>query len=198
MSFLGPTLGDVSTRKGIQTGLNSQLTNLNAQAGKTGKQRGSEFDTLMPGYKSLLDNGYSPTEKSAINQSTLGAVNESFGAAQDLAARRMARTGNSAGYGSFLSNTARGKAGALASQNLQNQKDFADETLRRKMAGLQGIANLYGVDTSFLNSLNQGQNSILNTGTNVYGIASGKQGRGFGAAFANSFGSGLGNLLTLQ
>jgi len=198
MSFMGPSLGDVSTRKGLQTGLDTQLKNLGGQAGTSSKQRGSEYGTLMPGYSSLLNSGYSPEEKSAINQSTLGAVNSSFGAANDQAARRMARTGNSAGYGSFLGNSARGRSQALASQNLQNQKDFADEALRRKMAGLQGIAQLYGVDTSFLNSLNQGQNQLLNNATNVYGIASKKQASGFGSAFANSFGSGLGNLLTLQ
>lgn len=196
MSFLGPTFGDLSTRKGVQQGIASQATNLGTQAGGASRQRGSEYGALFPGYQSLLNSGYSPEEKSAINQSTLGAINSSYGAANDAAARRMARTGNSAGYGSFLGASARGRSRDLASQNLQNQKDFADEQLRRKMIGLQGIAQLYGVDTSFLNSLNAGQNQLVNTGASVYGIT--KNHPGFldtlGGSFAGSLGSALGGL----
>lgn len=198
MSFLGPTFGDLGTRKGTQQGITSQSKNLGTQAGSASKQRGSEYSTLFPGYSSLLDSGYSPEEKSAINQSTLGAINTSYGSASDAAARRMARTGNAAGFGSFLGAAARGRARDLASQNLQNQKDFADEKLRRKMIGLQGIASLYGVDTSFLNSLNSGQNQLVGLGTNVYGTVKGHPGFGdsFMSSFGGNLGGGLGSLLT--
>src|SRR4029077_21050510 len=107
--------------------------------GTTQTQRGSEFGSLMPGFESLLNSGYSPEQKASINQTTLGGINQAYGSATDAASRRMARTGNSAGFSSFLDSSARGKGRDLASQNLTNQKDFADETLRRKMLGLQGI-----------------------------------------------------------
>ena len=184
--------GDISSRKGVQAGIAGQSANLAGQQGIAGKQRGSEFGTLMPGYSSLLDSGYSPQEKSQINQSTLGGISSAYGGAADSAARRMARTNNSAGYSSFLGANARGKAGDLASQNLKNQSAFADEALRRKMAGLEGIASLYGVDTSFLNSLNQGRNQLVNTAAGVY---SGLKSRpGFWSSFGQGLGTGLGNL----
>jgi hypothetical protein len=188
-----PVFGDISTRKGIQKGLTGQADILGKQAGTSALQRGSEFGTLMPGYSSLLSGGYSPQEKSSINESTLGAVNESYGGALDEARRHLARTGNAAGYGTFLSKMARGRSGDLAKQNLANQSAFADETMRRKMAGLEGIAKLYGVDTSFLSNLNELQNQVLGQAVNTYGIASQKQAAGgIGSKFLGALGGGLG------
>lgn len=191
-----PVVPNATSGKGIQGGLQRQSTNLGNQTTNTLGQLSSESGSLLPGYQSLLNSGYSPSEKSAINQSTLGGINESYGAASDAANRRMARTGNSAGFSSFLNANTRGRASDLASQNLQNQKAFADETLRRKMLGLQGLQQLYGVDTSFLNSLNQSQQGLLNTGTNVYGIAKGHPGflDTLGNSFAGAFGSSAGSL----
>src|SRR5882757_77672 len=198
MRFTGPTFGGDISGKNIWGAIGSQSKNLSGQQGQSSKQRSSEYGTLMPQYSSLLNSGYSDAQKAAINQSTLGAINEGYGGAQDSATRRMARTNNSAGYGSMLDSLARGKTTALANQNLANQKDFADEQLRRKMMGLQGISQLYGVDTSFLNSLNQGQNQLTGIGAGVYGTA--KNHPGFfdtmGSAFAGSFGQGAGSLLT--
>lgn len=196
MSFLGPSFGDLGTRKGVQRGITTQSQNLGTQAAGAAKQRGSEYGALFPGYSSLLDSGYSPEQKASINQTTLGGINEAYGGAQDAASRRMARTGNSAGFNSFLGSTARSKGRDLASQNLTNQKEFADETLRRKMIGLQGIAGLYGIDSSFLNSLNSQQNQLVGIGANVYGTA--KSHPGFLDSLSSSAGSGLGQLLTLH
>lgn len=196
MSYLGPSFGNLGKRTGIQQGIESQSKNLGTQTGTATKQRGSEYGALFPGYSSLLDSGYSPEQKSAINQSTLGGINESYGAANDAATRRMARTNNAAGFGSFLNASARGRSKDLASQNLQNQKDFADETLRRKMLGLQGIASLYGVDSSFLNSLNSQQNQLVGIGAGVYGTA--KAHPGFLDSLGQSAGTGLGKTLTFQ
>jgi len=198
MSFLGATFGNLGTRKGVQQGITSQSQNLGAQAGQTAGQRGSEFGSLMPGFQSLLNSGYSPQEKSGIEQGTLGAIQGAYGGATDAATRRMARTNNSAGFGSFLGEATRSKARDLAQQNLDNQKSFADETLRRKMMGLQGIAGLYGIDTSFLNSLNQGQNQLVGQANQLYGTTKAHPGFGdsFMSNFGSSFGSNLGSLLT--
>jgi hypothetical protein len=91
---------------------------------------------------------------------------------------------------------ARSKGRDFAQQELQNQKTFADEALRRKLVGLQGIAQLYGVDTSFLNSLNQLQNQLVGQSVGTYGIVKGHP--GFGDTFMSSLGSGLGSLFGLH
>lgn len=159
--------GDVTTKGGLNRGLWSVFGTAQGLGKQTQGQRGSEYGSLLPQYQSLLNSGYSPQEKSGIEQATLGSVQGAYGSALDSASRRMARTGNSAGYGSFLGATARSKASDLAQQSLNNQKLFADEALRRKMMGLQGIAQLYGIDTSFLNSLNQTQLGALGVGQSV-------------------------------
>lgn len=193
-TFSGIGFGDVSGRKGVQQGITNLSNNLASQQSGTAGQRSSEYGTLFPGFSSLITGGgYSDAEKSAINQSTLGGINASYGSASDAASRRLARTNNSAGYGSFMDSLARNRSKDLASQNLQNQKDFADEALRRKMMGLQGIASLYGVDTSFLNSLNSGQNQLAQLGVNTYGIT--KNNKSFGDQFMGSLGSSLGGAL---
>lgn len=191
-----PVVPNATSGKGIQGTLQRQSTNLGNQTTGTLGQRATESGSLIPGYQSLLNSGYSDQEKSAINQSTLGGINQAYGGAADAAGRRMARTGNSAGFSSFLGANARGKASDLASRNLQNQKNFADETLRRKMMGLQGLQQLYGVDTSFLNSLNQGQQGLINSGIQTYGIAKGHPGffDTLGNSFASSFGNSAGSL----
>lgn len=159
--------GKLTTKGGLGHGLaNVYGVNQGLQQQQQG-QRGSEFGTLMPQYESLLNSGYSDQEKSGIEQGTLGAIQGSYGSATDAAARRMARTNNAAGYGSFLGASARSKAQDLSQQELTNQKAFADEALRRKQIGLQGIASLYGVDTSFLNSLGQQQLGALGIGASV-------------------------------
>jgi hypothetical protein len=192
-----PVVPNATSGKGIQGALQRQSGNLDTQTKGILGQRATETGSLIPGYQSLLNSGYSDQEKSAINQGTLGAINSSYGGAADAAGRRMARTGNSAGFGSFLGANTRGRASDLASQNLQNQKNFADETLRRKMMGLQGLQQLYGVDTSFLNSLNQGQGSLINSGISTYGIAKGHPGflDTLGNSFAGSFGQAAGGLI---
>src|SRR6266571_4518710 len=94
--------GELTTKGGVNRGLWNQYGTNQALESQQNKQRGSEYRTLMPQYQSMLNSGYSPTEKSGIEQGTLGAIQGSYGSATDAAARRMAGTGNSAGYSSFL------------------------------------------------------------------------------------------------
>lgn len=181
--------GNLTTKGGLKNAT-GQLFGENSllQAG-TNAQRGSEFGTLMPGYQSLLNSGYSPQEKSGIEQGTLGAIQGSYGSATDAAARRMARTNNSAGYGSFLGAAARSKGRDLAQQELDNQKLFADESLRRKLIGLEGIGKLYGLDTSFLDSLGSKQLGVLGVGQAVQSGRKGVLGniQAAGNAFSSFF-----------
>lgn len=159
--------GEITTKGGLNRALWTQYGTNQSLQKKTLGQRSSEFGTLMPQYQSLLNSGYSPAEKSGIEQGTLGAIQGAYGGATEAGARRLARTGNSAGYSSFLGSTARAKSRDMAQQELDNQKLFADESLRRKMMGLQGISQLYGIDTSFLNSLGQQQLGVLGIGSGI-------------------------------
>lgn len=161
------TPGNLTTKGGLRNGLANQYGQNSILQSQTQGNRNSEYGTLMPQYKSLLNSGYSAQEKSGIEQGTLGAISGSYGDATDAASRRAARTNNSAGFDSFLGAAAHGKSRDMAQQELDNQKMFADESLRRKMMGLEGIAKLYGVDTSFLNSLGNQQLGVLANGQSV-------------------------------
>lgn len=192
--FSSPITFNSGSRKGVDKSLTQQSGFLSGLSNSTQGQRTSESGTLMPQYTGMLDSGYSPQEKSAISQGTTGAISSSYADAGDAAARHMAVTKNSAGYGSLLGELARGKARDVSTQEGANQVAFAQEKQRRKMAGLAGIAQLYGVDTSFLNSLNGQQNQLAGIGAGVYGTV--KQHPGFLDSFSSSFGSGLGALAT--
>lgn len=153
-SGLGGALGN---QFGLNQGLEQQ------QQG----QRGSEFGSALPGYQSLLNSGYSPAEKSAISQGTTGAISSSYGDAASAAGRHTAATNNSAGYGSTLDSLARNKGKDVAQQQGANEVNFANQAYQRKLAGLQGISQLYGVDSSFLNSLGNQQLGVLGIGNSV-------------------------------
>jgi hypothetical protein len=168
--------GDLTTKKGLRKGLGQQYGVNQGLEQQQQNQRGSEFGTLMPQLSGMLDSGYSDSEKSGMQQGTLGAIQGQAGAARDQANRRMARTGNSAGYGSFLNQSARGEGQDLAQQELNNQKTFADEKQKRKLEGLQGIASLYGVDTGFLSALQNNQTATLGIGNSVESRRKGKIG----------------------
>lgn len=193
-AFATPINFNSGSRTGVDKGLTQQSGFLAGLTNKTGAQRGSEFGSAFPGYQSMLDSGYSDQEKSAISQGTTGAISSSYADAGSAAGRRMAVTNNSAGYGSLLGSLARGKAKDIATQEGQNQVAFANEKQRRKEAGLAGIASLYGIDTSFLNSLNGQQGQLLGTSAGTYGVVKGHP--GFLDSLSSSLGSGLGNFLT--
>lgn len=196
MGGFAPITFNSGSRKGVDKSLTQQSGFLSSLANPTNAQRTSESSTLMPQYKGMLDSGYSPEEKSAISQGSTGAISSSYADAGDAAARHMAVTKNAAGYGSLIGELARSKARDVSTQEGQNQVAFAQEKQRRKLAGLAGIAQLYGVDTSFLNSLNSQQNQLIGTGAGTYGVA--KSHPGFLDSLSSSLGSGLGNLLTLH
>lgn len=132
-----------------------------SQVGRLGGAMDSEYGSrdrtrnfLYPEFQSLVsDPGYSEGEKSGIMQESLGAAENTFGAYRDRAANRVARTGNSAGYGSLVSELGREEGRTKGSITRQNMVGFADEKFKRKMAGMEGLMRMYGIDTSFLNSL---------------------------------------------
>lgn len=114
--------------------------------------------------------GYSPEEESAISQDTTGAVSSAFGKGREAMGRRVAATGNSAGYGGATAELAREEAKALGSSTRQNKLAFADERRQRMMQnygfaqqaedeqqrrqeqGTNLLARLYGIDTGAFES----------------------------------------------
>lgn len=156
--------GNLTTSGGQKRGLANQYGINQGLMSGTNAQRGSEYGSAYGGYSSLLNSGYSPQEKSAIDQGTTGAISQAYGDAATAAGRHAAATGSSAGFGSTLANLARNKGKDVAQQQNQNEVQFANQAYQRKLAGLQGISQLYGVDTSFLNSLGNQQLGVLGIG----------------------------------
>src|SRR5690348_3141930 len=136
-SFLG-SYGPINlTQKGaINRGLSNRWNqNLGLEEGTIGN-RNAESGSILSSYKGLTSGGgYSPEEKANIEQGALGGIGEGYDSAMSAARRRMGITHNAAGYGSILDSLARGKARDLGSAGLQVQSQFADEALKRKMAG---------------------------------------------------------------
>lgn len=150
----GSLLGKLKKKKSQPAAGGEDQVGRLARLGASGEaQRNSLFSTLEPGYKGMLDSGYSPEEQSAIEQGSLGTVGGTFDSARDRLANHLARTRNAAGYGSTMSELTREEGRQKGAVTQSNKIAFADEKQRRKMAGLQGLAGLYGIDTSFLSNV---------------------------------------------
>lgn len=139
------------------------------------------------------DQGFSPEEQSAITQETTGGISSAYGKAREGAARRVAATGNSAGYAGFSGDLAREEAKSLASSTRQNKLAFAqerrqrmlqnyglaqnveDEQQRRREQGTNLLARLYGIDTGAFTS---GRNAAMAPLANYTNLANQK---GFGS-----------------
>ncbi len=114
-------------------------------------EREQARSNLYPQFQNILANpGYSDAEKTAITGQGLGALGSAFDALQNRAENRLARTGNSAGYGELLDEFGRERGREESDLARQNQIDFANEAFRQRMGALQGLGSLYGVDTGLL------------------------------------------------
>ena len=143
-------------------------------------------------YQSLLNNpGYSDADKAAITGQSQGALSSAFDSLQQSAMNRMARTGNSAGYGDVTDELAREKGRQEASIAQQNQLNFSNTAYQRQMAALQGLSGLYGVDTNLLGRSLGIPSELLNV------RASASRPSGFFTSMGSSLGSTLGGLPSL-
>lgn len=178
-SFMGnfSSPGNVTTKGGLGTALGNQYGINQSLENQTQGQRNTESGSVLGGYEGLVNGGgYSPQEKESIEQGTLGGINNSYNSANDAASRRLATTHNSAGYGQFAESEAQNKARDMGQAGLQVQSQFANEAYQRKLQGLQGLQQMYGVDTNFLSSLGQQQQGILGIGNSVESRRKGKIG----------------------
>ena len=167
-----------------------QLANQNALNQSLYNQVQALSNTTAGGYRSLLANpGYTPAQQSAINNQSLGALSSAFGALAQSAANRMARTRNSAGYGDLADELAREQGRQTASVAQQNQFGFANQARQDQLTALQGLAGLYGVNTSLLGRTLGIPGQLLGTQANLANAP------GFGTAFTQSLGRTLGGFL---
>lgn len=156
------TPGNLTTKGGLKGALGSQYQNNQNLQNETQFNRGSESGTLLPQYTSMA-NGGTASDNNALEQSVLTPLRGAFNTARTSAGNRVAATGNSAGYGSMLGQLARNEG----QQSAQAGFNIANEKFNRKMAGLQGLQQMYGVDTSFLNSLGSQQQNVLGIGNSI-------------------------------
>ena len=128
-----------------------QLAQQNQLISQANQQGGQDRSLLMPTIQSLLSSqGYTPEQRSAITQQSLGAANTAFDALRQRAANRLAATHNAAGYGDVLAQLGREQAQTDASQSQQNQIAFANQQLKEQLAGLGALGQTYGIDTNLL------------------------------------------------
>jgi len=106
---------------------------------------------LLPSIESLLNStGFSPAEQSDIIQQGMGAARTAFDAARENAQNQVTRTNNAAGFNELNAQFGRDQAQNLAQQARQNQIAFANEALRRRLAGLGALGQTFGIDTNLL------------------------------------------------
>jgi hypothetical protein len=130
----------IDQQTALQNQINNQLLGERAQG----------RSLLMPQFQQLLHEGYSPAEEAAITGQSMGALGNVYDTLRERASNRLAQTRNSAGYGETLDEMARQEGRDKSGLAQQNQLTFANEQQNRRLAGLQGIASLYGVDTNLL------------------------------------------------
>jgi hypothetical protein len=176
-----------STRQRIdqQLGIQNQLTQ------QANAQSLQDRQLLLPGIQDLLTSqGFSPEEQSAITQQGMGAASTAFDALRERAANRQAATNNPAGFGELNAQVGRDEAQNLAQQARQNQIDFANQKLQRRLAGLNALGQTFGIDTNLLSRAMGVPTVLLGARASASG---GSSFSGLGGLFSG-IGSGLGSL----
>jgi hypothetical protein len=124
-----------------------------AMLGNENANANSAFNTVMPGYESILSNpGYTGAQKDAITNATEGGIGAAFGAANQSATNTAARTGNAAGLTSQQDALARQRMITSGNAASQNQTNFANDAQKQQMQALGGIGQLYGENLGGANS----------------------------------------------
>jgi hypothetical protein len=167
-----------------------QIASTNAINQQLYSQSQSLANTAASGYQNLLANpGYTTAQQSAITNQSMGALASTFASLAQSAANRVARTRNSAGYGSLLDSLAQQQGQQTSSLAQQNQLAFANQSKQDQLTALQGLSGLYGVDTSLLGRTLGIPAQLLGTSANLANAP------GFGSSFAQTLGRALGGLL---
>lgn len=155
--------GNLTKKSGLEKAMQWQSFLLNRLGSDAFTGRGRATGTLFPQFETLAQRGFSPEDESSFLQSLVEPISGTFGSAREEAGRRVARTGNRAGYGSFLSEIGREEA----RQRSGAGREVQAEKFRRKQAGLEGLMKLYGIDTSFLDAVLGLQNQLFGIGSGI-------------------------------
>jgi hypothetical protein len=175
----GQTRAMVDQQLASTNALNSQLTGQQQQLG----------GSLLSQYQNIANNpGLSAADQAAVTGQSQGALASSFGALQQAANNRLARTRNSAGFGEIADDLARQQGIAQGNQAAQNQLNFSNTAFQRQMSALQGLSGLFGVDSNLLGRSLGIPAELLNVRNNA------SKNNGFFSTLASGLGSTLGGL----
>jgi hypothetical protein len=166
-----------------------QLANTNAlnqQFLNTQQQLGNSVASQLQNIAS--NPGLSPADQAAVTAQSQGALSSAFGALQQSAQNRVARTNNSAGFADLTDELARQQGIAQGNQAQQNQLAFSNTAFNRQMAALQGLSGVFGVDSNLLGRTLGIPAELLNTATQ------GARSTGFFPSLASSAGGALGTV----
>lgn len=161
-----------------------------------------DYNFLMPALTNLYNNpGYTAEQQSAITNATEGGIGAGFGASEQAATNRAARTNNAAGLTSTQDELARERMRTSADAASQNQTNFANAARGDQQRALQAMQGLFGTSLSGASSGFGNANStlgILNDSANqknaftnsllgalgkslgTFGFASGPSGNSYG------------------
>lgn len=219
--------GDLTKKQGLANYLSLQLGQnqgkINQTQSRTNQERGdlqSKYGDLYSGSSGLRDvrlpsdesglldsltqqvqSNNSPESMANYSRGVMTPLRGAFDVARSKAGNRVARTGNSAGYGSMLSELAReeGRQSSQAGYDIGNEQykrntdttnaltGLANTRFSRndtaynkasdeKMAGLNGLAQMYGVDLNTLSQLQTQQQNIFSGGNSIESRRKGKLG----------------------
>lgn len=163
-----------------------QLAQTNALNQQLFGQRQSLGNLLQPQFQGILENpGFSAADKAATTGQSEGALSSAFDALRQSAQNRLARTGNSAGFGELTDELAREQGRDAAGLAQQNELNFSNTAFQRRLAALQGLSGLFGMDNNLLGRTLGIPAELLNVRANA----------SRGGGFFSSLGAGLGSTL---
>ena len=140
--------------KGQAQAASNQLKLTNSVAGQQGQNASSLYSGLQPIYQAETQSqGYSPTQLSSVTNQGMGAVNSSFGNAQQNLRNTAARTRNQAGVTANADALARerGIAGGQEAGDIQIAN--ANYANQQRQAGLAGLGSLFGESLGSMDTL---------------------------------------------
>jgi hypothetical protein len=130
--------------RGQAQAANKQLGLTNQVAGQELGKANSLENQLIPDYTSMLNQGYTPAEESAMTTGGEGAVGSAYGAAKTEGENAAARTNNASNLTTQQDQLARDKGVGEGQLAAGLQEKFANEREANKKFGMTGLEGLYG------------------------------------------------------
>jgi len=137
----------------------------NNYAGDFSGRGTSSWDTLFPALQSDITNpqGFSPTEKAAMNTAAEQSLGGSMAGAVGQGALMAGRTRNPGSMGAALDASAHGAQRAQSQAALGVEEASANLAQEKQQAALKELGSLYGMNVSGLNDMLGQANTSLGT-----------------------------------